>query len=342
MAWAEPEYSRTKVDRAGETYIDRSVSAEERELARAVINNWRSSHSFPLNTLQNNLRKRATSVDYDSTIAQRIKRLPAIRQKLERFRGMNLSRMQDLGGCRAVLSSVDAVDELVKYYKTQSRIKHKLVREYPYIVEPQCSGYRGVHLVYSYFSDRTTVWNGLQIEMQIRSRLQHAWATAVETVGTFTRQALKSSRGEKDWLRFFALMSSALAMREGVPLVPNTPHDPNELLQELREYTKKLDVIQRLTAYGQAMSLSEQIEVSKRDALLLELDTAAKELVVRSYPNPLVAADAYNAIERAIENDPTKDVVLVTVESLTALRRAYPNYFLDTTAFIESVEEAIA
>ena len=343
MAWAEPEYSRTIVDRAGETYIDHSASAEERELALAVINNWRSSHSFPLNTLQMNLRTRATNVDDDSTIAQRIKRLPAIRQKLERFQGMKLSRMQDLGGCRAVLSSVDDVDELVRYYKTRSRIKHKLVREYPYIAEPQCSGYRGVHLVYSYFSDRTTTWNGLQIEMQIRSRLQHAWATAVETVGTFTRQALKSSSGEKDWLRFFALMSSAHALREGVPLVPNTPNDPSKLLHELREYTRKLDVIQRLTAYGQAMSFSEQVNISRRgDALLLELDTAAKELTVRSYPNALVAADAYNAIERAIENDPTKDAVLVTVESLTSLRRAYPNYFLDTSAFITSVREAIA
>jgi len=45
---------------------------------------------------------------------------------------------------------------------------------------------------------------------------------------------------------------------------------------------------------------------------------------------------------RSIEGDPTRDAVLVSVESLSALRRAYPNYFLDTSAFLESVEEAIA
>ena len=48
-----------------------------------------------------------------------------------------------------------------------------------------------------------------------------------------------------------------------------------------------------------------------------------------------------SSVSGAIEGDPDKDAVLVTVESLAALRRAYPNYFLATTAFLESVEEAI-
>jgi hypothetical protein len=119
---------------------------------------------------------------------------------------MKLSRIQDIGGCRVVVSSVLEVDELVEYYKRTSRIKHELVREDAYILEPPPSGYRGVHLVYKYISDRRTTWNGLRIEIQLRSGLQHAWATAVETVGTFTQQALKSSQGGADWLRFFALI----------------------------------------------------------------------------------------------------------------------------------------
>jgi len=211
MTWATPSHSKSAVDRAGATYVDTSVRAADRELALLVINNWRSSHSFPLNTLQVNLRKMATACDADPTVAQRIKRLPSIRHKLERFPRMQLSRMQDIGGCRAVLSSVEAVDELVTYYTTQSRMKHKLSREDDYVLQPKPSGYRGVHLVYNYYSDRSATWNGLKIELQIRSRLQHAWATAVETVGTFTQQALKSSQGGSDWLRFFALMSSAIA-----------------------------------------------------------------------------------------------------------------------------------
>jgi ppGpp synthetase/RelA/SpoT-type nucleotidyltranferase len=146
--WTEPAYSRQRVNDAGKTYIDQKASVEDRAVALAVINNWRSSHSFPLNTMQASLRRAARDRDADPTVAQRIKRLPSIRHKLERMPGMKLSRMHDLGGARAVLTSADAVDSLVSYYINESQIKHRLVRHDPYIECPKSSGYRGVHLVY--------------------------------------------------------------------------------------------------------------------------------------------------------------------------------------------------
>jgi len=289
-----------------------------------------------------NLRNSSAQNDDDPTVAQRIKRLPSIRHKLERMSTMNLSQMQDIGGCRAVLSSVDAVQNLVQYYKITTRMKHRLIREDPYIDQPKDSGYRGHHLVYRYYSDRSETWNGLAIEMQIRSRLQHAWATAVETVGTFTQQALKSSWGDTAWLRFFAVMGSALALRERTPAVPGTPTDKAELADEIRRYAKKLDVIERLTAYGSALQFTEQATgLMKGHTFLLELDIPGQTLSARSYNNTLLAAEEYSAIERAIEGQPGKDAVLVTVESLDSLRRAYPNYFLDTSVFVQTVREAI-
>ena len=125
---------------------------------------------------------------------------------MRRFDRMNLARMQDLGGCRAVVNSVEKVRALVGLYE-KSPIKHKLVGQDDYIAHPQASGYRGIHLVYRYYSDRSPTYNGLQIKLQLRSPLQHAWATAVETVVTFLRQALKASQGHADWLRFFSLMA---------------------------------------------------------------------------------------------------------------------------------------
>jgi hypothetical protein len=74
---------------------------------------------------------------------------------------------------------------------------------------------------------------------------------------------------------------------------------------------------------------------------LLELNLP-NTLVVRSYSDAVIAAEEYSALERAIEGETGKDVVLVRVEAVTSLRRAYPNYFLDTTAFVDSVREAIA
>ena len=43
-----------------------------------------------------------------------------------------------------------------------------------------------------------------------------------------------------------------------------------------------------------------------------------------------------------IEKDPTLQAVLVSVDSVAALRVAYPNYFLDTEAFLRTVSDAMA
>ena len=49
--------------------------------------------------------------------------------------------MQDIAGCRAVVSSVPHIQDLVQLYK-QSDIKHKLIHEDDYISHPKTSGYR--------------------------------------------------------------------------------------------------------------------------------------------------------------------------------------------------------
>jgi hypothetical protein len=64
------------------------------------------------------------------------------------------------------------------------------------------------------------------------------WATAVETVGAFVQQALKSSLGEQEWLRFFSLMSGALAFKENTAPVPGTPSSYPDLVKELREHAR--------------------------------------------------------------------------------------------------------
>jgi len=210
--------------------------------------------------------------------------------------------------------------------------------------KPKDSGYRGIHLVYKYKSDRKTTYNDLKVEVQLRTRLQHAWATAVETVGFFTAQALKSSKGEEAWLEFFALMSSVIARREETPGIPGTPDNAKTLILEVRRSAKNLGVIDRLTAYGQTLQLAEeQIATGKSSRyFILQLDVHAQNLTVFTIANLTAATDQYSALERSSALQPNVDVVLVSVESLSTLRRAYPNYFLDTNVFLDIVREAIA
>jgi hypothetical protein len=347
MGWTVPQYDRKEVDQAGKILIADSSSLGVFELdnALAVINNWRSSHSFPLNTFQNNLRRHAKAIDSRSLIAQRIKRISSIELKLHLIPSLKLSQMQDIGGCRAIVHSVHKVRELLQTYEDIG-FKHKLLKMDNYIDDPKGSGYRSIHLIYRYYSDRNETYNGLKIEMQLRSTLQHAWATAVETVGTFIRQALKSSVGEKDWLRFFALMGTAIAFREKTQPVPDTPIDKKELITELKDYSQRLEVVRRLKTYGAALKSIEKPAIGggTEHFFLLHLDPSANQVTVYGYKLHELeeATKQYLQIEKSIASQHGAEAVLVSVESLEALRRAYPNYFLDTGVFIEALNKALS
>jgi hypothetical protein len=251
--------------------------------------------------------------------------------------------MQDIAGCRAILKSVTDVKKLVEMYK-RSDIKHKLVHEDDYIAAPKESGYRSHHMIYRYYSDRSEHYNDLKVEIQIRTGLQHAWATAVETVGTFIQQALKSSQGEAEWLRFFTLMAAHMALREGTAAVPDTPSDREALREEIRALRDKLDVSGHLLAYTRALADPEIVGVYQDSHyLLLELNANTKQIKVTGYASEDLtrACRDYLDVEKAaIEGKSGLDAVLVSVESVKALKQAYPNYFLDTHNFLQAIEFA--
>ncbi|MGH7265427.1 MAG: RelA/SpoT domain-containing protein [Candidatus Rokuibacteriota bacterium] len=249
MAWIKPQFNSQRVNEASRVLLNPEASAEEHDAAISIINNWRSCHSFPLNSFQVVLRRRAGSLETRPLIARRLKRLPAIEAKLRRFPVMKLSAMQDIGGCRAVVKRVKTIFDLVNLYKTSQTSKQIYVREKDYINNPKDDGYRSYHLIYRYHSDAKgqRAWNDRLIEVQIRSRLQHAWATTVETVDFFTGQALKSSVGQQQWKRFSHLMGGALALLEGTVPVAGTPPEPKDLIDELRESARELRVVRTLT-----------------------------------------------------------------------------------------------
>jgi len=352
LAWAEPKHSKEAINRAGKMLV-RAIQEDfenwppdawqEYRDALDVVNNWRGSHGYPLNTFQVNLRKVSRKFEDEPLIAQRIKRLVSIALKLDRFPSMKLSQMQDLGGCRAILKNVRNVRFVSRYYLKKSNIKHHLASVDDYISRPKPSGYRGIHLVYRYYSDKQKqVFNGMKIEMQLRSKYQHAWATAVETVGMFSGQALKSSLGSQDWQRFFALMGSAIAMRENSAPVPDVPSSRGELLPDLRDYVDRLKVEHRLREYGNAV---QSMTTNEQDAhyYLLHLDPAYGKLTITGFmANEIEKAnEKYAEAEQMVKANPGTDAVLVSVDSVNALARAYPNYFADTRLFTELMNQTL-
>lgn len=255
--------------------------------------------------------------------------------------------MQDIAGCRAVVKNSAVLEQLKQRY-LDSDLKHVLREPVDdYIAHPKPSGYRGIHIIYTYKSDRQGTYNGLKVEVQLRTQLQHAWATAVEIVGFFRQEFLKSSEGDPVWKRFFKLMAMEFAFQEKATFgIPNVTNDRAVLHGELRRCAERLQALEYLRFVGQGVAGDViQADVAGAHYFLLELDTASKQLKITGYK--FSARDRatmdYATVERAIfGTDEHRDAVLVSADSMGDLQQAYVNYFLDMHRFVQTVEKVLS
>ncbi|MDO5558180.1 MAG: hypothetical protein Q4F95_01135 [Oscillospiraceae bacterium] len=337
--WKQVEYSRSKIIRSGKIIKNAESSQEQIAEAITVIDNWRAAHAFPLHVIYMHLRRMANSND-DIIVAERLKRIDSIIKKLSREHSMSLWEMQDLGGCRFIVPTVSDVYSFAQKYDN-SRKRHVFQDKYDYIAHPKPSGYRSLHMVYKYYSDTNDTYNrNMLIEIQYRTHLQHLWATAVETMGLFTKQAIKSGQGSEDIKRFFVLISSLFAIKENQPIVPGTIEDINELVSELEEINSRCNFLDMLSAIRVAVDNQEQKKFKHQGYYILILNYNTKHLSIKYFmPSQIETA---NEIYGQIESERSEsriDAVLVRVSSFQTLKLAYPNYFSDIGEFLEIVRK---
>lgn len=254
--------------------------------------------------------------------------------------------MQDIGGIRAVVNSVKDVEQLQSDYKDQKRFTHLLKREHDYILHPKSDGYRGIHLVYEYNNTLgrnglAESYKGLHVELQIRTHLQHTWATAVETTGTLIGEPLKTGAGSADWKEFFALVSSTFAIVEKRPVLERHAHlSPSRIYAEVKRLEKRLKVIDHLQGLSTAANLIHSSPVTGYYNIVV-LDTLRKTISIYPFTENQLgkATDRYAELEA--QSSEGVDQVLVRAGDLKSLKAAYPNYFLDIHDFAEKLRVII-
>lgn len=339
--------SKKQVKRAGETLANRHSSTNEYEQAMKVLSIWRSLHTIPLNTFQTTLRRKVSSLKfYSPIIAQRLKRTPSIILKLQRFNNMNLARMQDIGGLRIVLSSVGEVYRLRKNLLNESsRFEHELKQSNDYINEPKTDGYRGLHLIYRYKSATHSNLEGLLVELQIRTKLQHSWATAVETLGLIEKSSFKTGEGEAEFKEFFKLSSALFAHNENQPVLKEYEgYSISKIAKDLKSLEEKLNIFQKLQG---VVTSSEYIGTNNKvigncEYFLVELNLKDEQpqVNIKGFHQQMkdVAEVYYQKREMDLRNEPKIDIVLISMKNVKDIKKAYPNYFLDTELFIENLQ----
>lgn len=340
--WKSPEYTKREINAAGSAIRNGNLSSADRTAALKVIDNWRAAHAYPLHVFYMNLRDKAGSRN-DILVAERLKRLESIVSKLQLEDGMQLYRMQDLGGCRMVLPTLDEVYQYSDNIQN-SHIRHELKKANDYIHNPKSSGYRSLHLVYRFYTESKTkeIYNQypMLIELQFRTHLQHIWATALETIGLFTNQALKAGQGNEEILRFFAVVSSLFAIKEGCPIVPGTVNDEKELISEIAVLNNQHHILDMLKAIRAVIDNDADTIPDKKGYYILQLNYVTHTLK-RWFFKPSELEDAnkmYDALEKQQTVAPL-DVVMVRASSYSTVKEAYPNYFLDIGEFVDIITE---
>lgn len=348
VAFVKPKYSNGQINAAGRLIaasVGKTASAVnpiEVALATVVLNNFRASHLYPINTFQATLRTRLRKIDTKALVGQRLKRSPSVLLKLTRNDGMALARMQDIGGLRAVVASIHKARQLEALYRAGG-FQHTLASSKDYILEPKDDGYRSIHLVFKYKNANVPDFDGLRLELQIRTKLQHEWATAVETASTFLGQALKAGQGDEAWKEFFLACSAAMCHMEKQPLPPGFKESKHEdVIALIKTCESQLNALARLRGFSIA---AEGIYRAKGQGRyhLVELNTKDRNVTITPFPTARLnyAEAAYaDAEKRAREGAPI-DVVLVAAGSIEAMKRAYPNYFLDAQGFVAKIGKLI-
>jgi putative GTP pyrophosphokinase len=192
-----------------------------------------------------------------------------------------------------------------------------------YIQNPRSEdGYRSLHLIYRYKNKQATSYDRLRLEVQIRTKLQHMWATAVETMGTFLGQALKSRQRDKAWLDFFAMVSSAFALKEKCPPVPRFSHlTQSESVLAVAKAEAELQALEKMRGFSIA---ADSIVKSKSSGKgwsyhLIILDSLKHTVRITPYERDGIerAVADYSEIEAEAARGQLIEPVLVSVAQLT-------------------------
>lgn len=313
----------------------------------AVLDTWRSLHAYPLDEVFKLLADRALRIDQSAILSHRLKRYHSIRLKLQNEPHMTLTTMQDIAGCRAVLSSVEQAYKLKHVYEKYAEAFPKrgpeLISKWTkdYVLYPKPDGYRSIHIVLKHRTKDAEVphCSGLRVELQIRSRFQHAWAMAVETASAVTNQALKSGKGGDDWRRFFNLMGDFIALQEKCPLSSGIVDGEIALRKEAARLAAHLKVIPLLE--GMSHVIETFSGSGQDDMYLVLLDSRKRRMRYLGFKESQFgeATEQYAREERKYKDNFDVHVVLAGVKSIKQLRSAYPSYFLDSARFIELVKE---
>ncbi len=348
MPYQEPPSNKSAVRRAGQAISAGSATEDDYE----IVDRWRAAHGYVINTFQAWLKGHINKRDHYIEFAQRLKRRNTVIDKLGRRDAsgraliVDVSAMHDFAGCRMIFNDIEQLNSFRTYIhsgQVMRNVEHILRHEpnkYNYIEQPKATGYRGIHDVYRHFprgstrSQEKKPWDGLLVELQYRTRAQHAWATAVEISDLLDGERTKFELNTSERGRFFAIASEIIARRHENLANAFMEISTLDLQKELQGLEEKLGILRRLELLKQFED-GESLQNHNVLNIYRKVD-GSLELEVLPFKTAALAIEKASELEASEES---VNAVYVRSDNPKQLRSAYRNYFYDPVDFVKIIQQ---
>ncbi|WP_396151144.1 RelA/SpoT domain-containing protein [Flavobacterium sp.] len=310
--------SNTRINKIGENISARGGKITPEELDE--LQEFRISFSKPLVNVFNITRELADKVHQSSILAFRLKRIDTIINKLGREKEMDLSRMGDIGGIRCIFYNEAEV------YKAKSLIENYFelggkTRDYVNEIKRDI-GYKSIHM---YVKDPISK---KRIEIQLRTRNHHNWATLIEITDLIYDLRLKELGFEsnKKFGQFHALMSSDKELTK----------NEAELIYEVLDKYNFISVLSETFRKNNAEVKKRWSSENKKNSFFLIEASKSEIPILKSFKTFEEAENAY--FEKYKENS-SAEIVLTSIKkpNFKQISVAYANYILSYHTFMSDI-----
>jgi len=339
--------SKTAIDKAGNALAkEKFKTYEEWEAADKIFDEFRQAHLQPLTSTTIAIQNwfRADNASY--IIVQRLKRKPQILKKLRRL-NTRLTQLQDIGGLRIIVDQNSDVDRLIEYItdklKRQTSIVIKRTVDYRKKGRDD-SGYRAAHIIMEK--------DGVSLELQIRSRIQHYWAELIERTSVIYGYVIKELEGDDRVIKYFKELSNLFYLIE-------TGQQP--------DVSQKIDIERRRIEAESVINESDTRNILSgyiNEGLVKTLQDKERRIGNSNFNNwvfifnwnqgifvdwTIVSLDPNEAIKSYVEYenkypaDKGFEVVLVGTSSVANVRETHSHYFglAQKENILETLNESI-
>ena len=188
----EKELSKTQIDRLGDRLRKGNITDSDLRLLDVYRRSFNTAYGMVAGAIRSRLDLEPTGRPAKSTTS--------IAEKLRR-ESIRLSQIQDIAGCRLIVSDISEQDRvagaLVELFRDSSIVDRR---------QRPSHGYRAVHVIARV--------DNKGVEIQIRTSLQQLWAEASEKLSDLMDPAIKYGGGDESITRLLGTASQVVAVQE--------------------------------------------------------------------------------------------------------------------------------